>query len=634
MTDKAPGQKVELSVKANGAYRIRLIGPERDQRQRQILIGDEKATLSLLPGRYTALVESVSSTGKSEPYVFDVERSDSSSPQAVILDEDPDQARSSQPCRAVRPSEVIRKPEVLGFDLTAPNEPRPHRESVAIRVGVLCVTSPGQSEELRGNAFTVAGSTDPESNGVRLVVTRAPQWRSYPRWLLTIVVDGLAARCVRLPLFCDGLQVVLRPVQGPTGPDVSLSMRPQDETVATFVGAMTQAFPSEIEKILKVTGQASSIDYFAKDRDDPWAASAAALLHARIGTIDRVSTSVASLAEECLWLPDASVASAWARVAVASKETLPDQEESALSDLINARRFGPIYFATANTLAAQMLTTLSISAQKKSTCQKARTESDFWNRLNRQAMRAGAFFTWEVLDSSFEEGFSSMKDYSIILSGRLSPDQIDFSAGEPIRVKGTTDRPDATRQLLWQPEMADIGRTVYPTLIERKITKMMVGESLVGEGNEVAHIDLLIGPRGSAAELAFTSALVNNKAGFTTLLAVVAPNLLAKPNTILFNKVTIKGAKQAVQMFGPAQAGVAKAVVDSVAEGVIPISEADDLFICVGVFIHWDASDDQKIQDFNYRATKEAIARAIKGEPKAPEVVARRKEAKHPFAAN
>ena len=166
------------------------------------------------------------------------------------------------------------------------------------------------------------------------------------------------------------------------------------------------------------------------------------------------------------------------------------------------------------------------------------------------------------------------------------------------------------------------------------INKMLIGESLVGEGNEVAHIDLLIGPRGSAAETAFANALVNNKDGFTTLLAVVAPNLLAKPNTILFNKVTIKGAKQAVQMFGPAQAGVAKAVADSVAEGVIPVSEADDLFISVGVFIHWDANDDKKIQEYNYQATKEAIARAVRGEPKAAEVVAKRNDVKHPFGAN
>ena len=101
----------------------------------------------------------------------------------------------------------------------------------------------------------------------------------------------------------------------------------------------------------------------------------------------------------------------------------------------------------------------------------------------------------------------------------------------------------------------------------------------------------------------------------------------------MFNKVTIKGAKQAVQMFGPAQHGVAKAVADSVAEGVIPASEADDIFICVGVFIHWDAADDKKIQEYNYKATKESIARAVRGEPTAAEVVSQRNTAKHPFAA-
>jgi 5,6,7,8-tetrahydromethanopterin hydro-lyase len=166
-----------------------------------------------------------------------------------------------------------------------------------------------------------------------------------------------------------------------------------------------------------------------------------------------------------------------------------------------------------------------------------------------------------------------------------------------------------------------------------KINKVCVGESLVGDGNEVAHVDLLIGPRGSAVETAFCNALTNNKDGFTTLLAVVAPNLQCKPNTILFNKVTIKGAKQAVQMFGPAQYAVAKAVADSVAEGTIPAEEADDLFVCVGVFIHWQAADDKKIQDFNYRATKEALQRAVSGWPTAREVTQKRDTAKHPFSA-
>jgi len=134
-----------------------------------------------------------------------------------------------------------------------------------------------------------------------------------------------------------------------------------------------------------------------------------------------------------------------------------------------------------------------------------------------------------------------------------------------------------------------------------------LGESLVGDGNEVAHVDLIIGSKTGPAGTAFCNALSNNKDGFTTLLAVVAPNLPAKPDTLLFNKVTIKGAKQAVQMFGPAQAAVARAVVDSVESGVIPKDKANDLCILVGVFIHWEASDDKKIYDFNYQATKESI---------------------------
>ena len=125
-------------------------------------------------------------------------------------------------------------------------------------------------------------------------------------------------------------------------------------------------------------------------------------------------------------------------------------------------------------------------------------------------------------------------------------------------------------------------------------SSFMVGESLVGEGNEVAHIDLVIGSKDGPVGEAFTEALVNQKEGHTNLLAVVAPNLPAKPDTVMSNKVTIKGATQAVQMFGPAQAAVARAVVDSVREGVIAEGQVDDLCILVGVFIHWEADRRQE----------------------------------------
>jgi 5,6,7,8-tetrahydromethanopterin hydro-lyase len=161
---------------------------------------------------------------------------------------------------------------------------------------------------------------------------------------------------------------------------------------------------------------------------------------------------------------------------------------------------------------------------------------------------------------------------------------------------------------------------------------LSVGESLVGDGNEVAHIDLLIGSKDGPVGEAFAGALLNQKEGHTNLLAVVAPNLPAKPDTIMANKVTLKGEKQVGQMFGPAQAAVSRAVVDSVRDGVIPEGEVDDLCIIVGVFIHWLAEDDKKIFDWNYQATKESIARAMAGDPKASAVIEQSGEARHPFA--
>ena len=160
---------------------------------------------------------------------------------------------------------------------------------------------------------------------------------------------------------------------------------------------------------------------------------------------------------------------------------------------------------------------------------------------------------------------------------------------------------------------------------------MYVGESLVGEGNEVAHIDLLIGDKSGPVGAAFANALADQKMGHSNLLAVLEPNLAVKPSTVMITKVTIKGAKQAVQMFGPAQKAVADAVADSVRSGVIPKDQCENLCIVCGVFIHWQAEDDKKIYEYNYAATKESIERAMKGEPSVDETLEKRDSAAHPF---
>jgi 5,6,7,8-tetrahydromethanopterin hydro-lyase len=77
---------------------------------------------------------------------------------------------------------------------------------------------------------------------------------------------------------------------------------------------------------------------------------------------------------------------------------------------------------------------------------------------------------------------------------------------------------------------------------------------------------------------------------------------------------------------------VAKAVADSVAAGVIPKGQAEDLCIICGVFIHWEAKDTKKIYEYNYKATKESIQRAFAAKPTVDEVLAKKDTAKHPFA--
>lgn len=158
-----------------------------------------------------------------------------------------------------------------------------------------------------------------------------------------------------------------------------------------------------------------------------------------------------------------------------------------------------------------------------------------------------------------------------------------------------------------------------------------IGESLKGDGNEVAHIDLMIGSKDGPVGTAFANALATQSEGHTNLLAVLEPNLPTKPSTVMVTKVTMKSMKQVMQMFGPAQAAVAKAVADAVGEGIIPKDQTENLVCVCGVFIHPAAEDEEKIYNYNYEAVKESLANAMGSKPTADDVLAKKDAAAHPF---
>ncbi|KUG16523.1 formaldehyde activating enzyme / d-arabino-3-hexulose 6-phosphate formaldehyde lyase [hydrocarbon metagenome] len=159
----------------------------------------------------------------------------------------------------------------------------------------------------------------------------------------------------------------------------------------------------------------------------------------------------------------------------------------------------------------------------------------------------------------------------------------------------------------------------------------MVGEALIGKGPEVAHIDLIIGEKEGPVGTAFASGLTQLSAGHTPLLGVIRPNLPPKPSTLIVPKVTVKNMDQAAQIFGPAQTAVAKAVADSVAEGVIPKDRAEELLVIVSVYIDPKATDYDAIYRYNYGATKLAVARAMAGFPDIDKVLYEKERSTHPI---
>jgi bifunctional enzyme Fae/Hps len=143
----------------------------------------------------------------------------------------------------------------------------------------------------------------------------------------------------------------------------------------------------------------------------------------------------------------------------------------------------------------------------------------------------------------------------------------------------------------------------------------LIGEALVGDGPELAHIDLIIGEKEGPVGAAFANALSQLSAGHTPLLAVVRPNLLAKPATLVIPKVTLKKDDQIREMFGPVQAAVAKAVADCVEEGVFGNASIESLVVLASAYLGPGAKDYNRIYRFNYGATKLAIRRAMDGFP-------------------
>ena len=206
-------------------------------------------------------------------------------------------------------------------------------------------------------------------------------------------------------------------------------------------------------------------------------------------------------------------------------------------------------------------------------------------------------------------------------------------------IKGTAEILGIHRDTLYQwmrdfdVEFSDVEerKLLFEEPLKQKEPTYLIGEALLGEGIEVAHVDLLIGDKEGPIGEAFANGLSNLSVGHTPLLAVIRPNLPPKPHTLLVPKVTVKNMEQTGKIFGPAQAAVAKAVADAVEEGIIPKEKVDEWVVICSVFIHPQAEDYRSIYHYNYGATKLALKRALENYPPLKKILYDKDRAKHPI---
>ncbi len=169
---------------------------------------------------------------------------------------------------------------------------------------------------------------------------------------------------------------------------------------------------------------------------------------------------------------------------------------------------------------------------------------------------------------------------------------------------------------------------VTPEIIEQ--FKLRTGEALVDPtSNEVAHIDLLIGAIDGPVGEAYANALSNPNKDREALQVILEPNMAVKPPTILVPTVPVKGMRDASLVYGPAQEAVAKAIVQSIVDGILP--ETDEIALIANVFVHPSATRRRRVYINNLKAMRHAIRKAMEGRPTAKETLKHKNNARHPF---
>ena len=141
----------------------------------------------------------------------------------------------------------------------------------------------------------------------------------------------------------------------------------------------------------------------------------------------------------------------------------------------------------------------------------------------------------------------------------------------------------------------------------------------------------MLGRKGGPVETAWATALATPRSGHVPFVVVLRPNLPVKPLTLFVNKADVRGDRHAALTWGAAQAGVARGVLEAVADDVVPAGEVDELLLVSAVLVDWAAEDEEEVYAGNVEATRAALAASAEGRPAIENLLELRAAPENPF---
>jgi formaldehyde-activating enzyme len=163
-----------------------------------------------------------------------------------------------------------------------------------------------------------------------------------------------------------------------------------------------------------------------------------------------------------------------------------------------------------------------------------------------------------------------------------------------------------------------------------------IGEGWGGDpGPNGCHVNVVLGVRGSVTAASLLGTLTTPSPGHTPILVVVGEAQdryeVVWPPTIMINKATAVEELHQTITWGAGQLGIAQAVLDAVADGLLePIG---DIVVFVCIWIDPAASDETAVRKAARLAVRRAIGMAVEGRDPdlARDLVKRRDEVTSPF---